>query len=75
MLKQLSNAGLSSDMAYGAAFASILASIVIWVLRRGTDDAHAERFGIFVGLWAPTFMIIGRSLEENERTLKISLDA
>ena len=28
-------------------------------MKKGTsfeDKAHAERFGIFVGLWAPTFL-------------------
>lgn len=35
-------------------FLSILGSIAIWVVNLD-DPAHAERFGIFVGLWAPTF--------------------
>ncbi|MFT6179105.1 MAG: Zn-dependent protease with chaperone function [Akkermansiaceae bacterium] len=42
-------------------FASIIASISVWFLTGGTeleDKAHAERFGIFVGLWAPTFFIL-----------------
>ncbi|MGF1573302.1 MAG: hypothetical protein ACFCU1_09540 [Sumerlaeia bacterium] len=42
-------------------FTSIIASIGIWFLTGGTDPdtmAHAERFGIFVGLWAPTFFIL-----------------
>ena len=32
---------------------SVAASILVWVSADG-DPAHAERFGIFVGLWAPT---------------------
>ncbi len=39
-------------------FVSIIGSIAIWYLKKGVDEAalaHAERFGIFVGLWAPTF--------------------
>jgi hypothetical protein len=42
--------------------ASIVASIVTWATARGEtpeETAHAERFGIFVGLWAPTFLILG----------------
>lgn len=44
-------------------FASILGSVGIWYTKRGdgSDDqqnAHAERWGIFVGLWAPTFFAI-----------------
>jgi len=39
-----------------AGFVSIVASIAIWFLSKEPDLAHGERFGIFVGLWAPTFM-------------------
>lgn len=38
---------------------SIIGSIAIWNIKKGEDAeqrAHAERFGIFVGLWAPTFL-------------------
>lgn len=41
-----------------AGFASIIASILIWFAFKTDDRAHAERFGIFVGLWAPTFFIL-----------------
>ena len=34
---------------------SVAGSIGVWVSADG-DPAHAERFGIFVGLWAPTLM-------------------
>jgi hypothetical protein len=39
-------------------FLSIAASIVIWNIAKEPDPAHGERFGIFVGLWAPTFFIL-----------------
>jgi hypothetical protein len=32
--------------------------LAIWFFYKGGDPAHAERFGIFVGLWAPTFLIL-----------------
>jgi hypothetical protein len=41
-----------------AGFVSIVASIAIWFLNKSPDPAHAERFGIFVGLWAPTFFAL-----------------
>ncbi len=41
-----------------AGFASIVASVVIWIAFKTDDRAHAERFGIFVGLWAPTFFVL-----------------
>ena len=46
-----------------AGFLSIGASIAIWAIGKGDDRAHAERFGIFVGLWAPTFMSLGMWLQ------------
>lgn len=39
-------------------FVSIIASIVFWYIAKEPDLAHGERFGIFVGLWAPTFFIL-----------------
>ena len=39
-------------------FASIIASIVVWYVAKEPDLAHGERFGIFIGLWAPTFFIL-----------------
>ena len=47
-------------------FASIVGSIAIWFLTRGQTaetHAHAERFGIFVGLWAPTFFILSNRFD------------
>lgn len=58
-LQQLSNICFALGFALG--FASIFGSIGIWFLTGGTaadTQAHAERFGIFVGLWAPTFFIL-----------------
>ena len=52
---------LISNLCFILGFASIIGSIAIWFLTGGTSpetQAHAERFGIFVGLWAPTFFII-----------------
>lgn len=61
--------------------ASILASIATWNAARGEtaeELAHAERYGIFVGLWAPTFLILGdylrRSSESRTAALRVSVD-
>lgn len=43
-------------------FVSIIASIAIWYVAKEPDLAHGERFGIFVGLWAPTFFILSDRL-------------
>jgi hypothetical protein len=64
MLRKLTTLGFSSDLMYAAGFASVAASIAIWNAKKGKDEAHAERFGIFVGLWAPTFFAIGNGMVE-----------
>jgi hypothetical protein len=70
MIKILKSVGIKSDFLYGAALASIVASIGAWGTSRSTEDASAakaERWGIFVGLWAPTFMGIGNALKVDEK--------
>lgn len=55
------NLALLGKICFILGFVSILGSIAIWFLTGGTEPetkAHAERFGIFVGLWAPTFFIL-----------------
>ncbi len=45
---------------------SIVLSIAIWWFLNGDDAetrAHAERFGIFVGLWAPTLLILSNRFD------------
>jgi hypothetical protein len=57
---------LLSNVCFILGFASIIGSIVIWYATGGTDDqakAHAERFGLFVGLWAPTFFILSNRFD------------
>jgi hypothetical protein len=61
--KQLKNL---STLCLVLGFASIAGSIAIWYMTGGkTPDlkAHGERFGIFVGLWAPTFMILSNRFD------------
>ena len=58
MLKVLSN------LCFIGGFASIIGSIGIWYFFKGQDPAYAERFGIFVGLWAPTFFVLSARLEQ-----------
>lgn len=74
VIKWMSSVGITSDMAYIATAASVLLSIITWTVRRGDDTANAERFGIFVGLWAPTLAVMGRALEEEERTINMNIE-
>ncbi|GDX71506.1 hypothetical protein LBMAG38_25970 [Chloroflexota bacterium] len=66
MFKTIKMLGITSDVAYTLGFLSVIGSIFIWYSQGGTkegaDKASGERFGIFVGLWAPTFFAIGNGL-------------
>jgi hypothetical protein len=64
--KWMHRLGVPSDAAYLAALASIAGSIVAWAWRNEDDASNAERLGIFIGLWAPTFMLIGNALKAEE---------
>ena len=67
VISKLEKAGISGDLLYGAGFLSIAASIYVWYKAKASGDtAHAERFGIFIGLWAPTFMALGNALSDSE---------
>jgi hypothetical protein len=61
---------LLSDLCFVFGFLSILGSIFMWYITRGDMSveslAHAERFGIFVGLWAPTFFILSSRFDGYE---------
>jgi hypothetical protein len=67
MLRRLKALGFSANISYALGFLSVIGSIVIWFTQggRGSGDKRAagERFGIFVGLWAPTFMALGNGIE------------
>ena len=65
-MRVVKNIGVTSGMAYTAGVASIVASLAMWVFRRGGERQTAERLAIFVGLWPPTFMAIGKALEGYE---------
>ena len=55
-----------STICFFAGMISILASIAVWwFLDRNTPEAaaHAERFGIFIGLWAPTLLILSNRFD------------
>ncbi len=69
MISKFRAIGLTSGMAYTTGLLSVAVSIAVWNSKKGKDEPHAERFGIFVGLWAPTFFAIGNGLDIAERQL------
>lgn len=69
MIKLMRRAGISSDMLYMAGIGSIAASIVSWALSMTAEQAgmgRADRWGIFVGEWAPTFFALGVAMRIEE---------
>ncbi|UCM87596.1 hypothetical protein [Streptomyces marincola] len=71
IVKKLHEAGVRSEHAYCAAFASIGLTVVSWVTslkaEPGADVARADRWGLFVGEWAPTFFGLGVALAMYEK--------
>jgi hypothetical protein len=66
------NLKLLSVVCFFAGFASIIASIVVWNFFKDADAAHGERFGIFIGLWAPTFFILAERFERQSLTREVA---
>jgi hypothetical protein len=62
--------GLSSDLLHGLGFASILGAISLWGRSAAVSNenarARAERLAIFIGLWPPTFFLLGKVLQDIE---------
>ena len=50
------NKELLSKICFTASLMSVMVSIMTWVFVSQEDPAHAERFALFIGLWAPTLM-------------------
>jgi hypothetical protein len=70
MIKKLHEVGLRSEYAYIAGLGSIGLSFLAWASSRKAEDAgtdRADRWGIFVGQWAPTFFGLGNALRSYEK--------
>ncbi|MBA2615846.1 MAG: hypothetical protein H0U90_08770 [Actinobacteria bacterium] len=63
---------LNSSLLHGLGLASIGGAISLWGRSAGNGDrdsrARAERLAIFVGLWPPTFFLLGKVLQDLEKT-------
>jgi len=62
--------GLNSDIMHGLGLGSIGAAVSLWFRSGSVDDwkkkARAERLAIFIGLWPPTFFLLGKVLQDLE---------
>ncbi|MGI8331192.1 hypothetical protein ACRYCC_14600 [Actinomadura scrupuli] len=62
--------GLSSDVLYAMGFGSIIMSVASWTLSKKMEAAgidRADRWGIFVGEWAPAFFALGSAMRLEEQ--------
>jgi hypothetical protein len=72
MMSTLRERGISSEIAYAAGVVSVALSMLSWAgslkgERSASGDlARADRWGIFVGLWAPTFFALGNAMKIEE---------
>jgi hypothetical protein len=71
IIQKLHDMGIRSEHAYLAAIGSIGLSVITWMgslkAESGTGLARADRWGIFVGEWAPTFFGLGLALSHYEQ--------
>ncbi|MDJ0315227.1 hypothetical protein [Arthrobacter sp. H35-D1] len=70
MVEKLHEAGIKSEYAYAGGFASIVVSLISWLVSRGKkgdSKAQSDRWGIFIGHWAPTFFALGIALRLEEK--------
>ncbi len=70
MIKQLHELGFKSEYAYIGGFASIVLTWIGYFMSRakkGDDKAQSDRWGIFIGHWAPTFLALGVALRLEEQ--------
>jgi hypothetical protein len=68
MIRTLHRMGIRSGMMYTAGIVSVGASFISWLLSKEVEEdlARADRWGLFVGEWAPTFFAMGVALRIEE---------
>ncbi|MDI5963046.1 hypothetical protein POF50_005275 [Streptomyces sp. SL13] len=70
VIERLHDAGVRSEHAYLAAIGSIGLSVLSWAgsmkAESGQGVDRADRWGIYVGEWAPTFFGLGLALAQFE---------
>ncbi|MEV7008115.1 hypothetical protein [Streptosporangium sp. NPDC051022] len=69
MINALHKMGVKSHMMYAAGVASIGLSFASWLTSQSFEEAgldRADRWGIFIGQWAPTFFAVGIALRIEE---------
>ena len=67
--KLLRSAGLQGWHLHVVSLATVWLCVTLWIRAKTVDQeerGNAERRALFVGLWPPTFWLIGDSVERQE---------
>ncbi|MEU5987931.1 hypothetical protein ABZ806_03035 [Spirillospora sp. NPDC047418] len=78
MINSLHRMGIRSSFMYTAGIVSVGLSLASWAASKQLEDAgleRADRWGIFVGEWAPTFFAMGIALRMEETRDEAALEA
>ena len=74
-MQSLHDKGVRSQHAYAAAIVAVALSLFSWVFSRrtgkdGSDSGSGSgsgRWGLFIGQWAPTLLLVGLGLKHEEK--------
>lgn len=68
-LEKIGKLGIRSSHAYIAGFVSVGLSFASWLMSRKKKDSRdqSDRWGLFIGEWAPTFFALGVGLKLEEK--------
>lgn len=69
LINKMHEMGVKSEHVYNAAIGSIGLSVMVWFASKESESAglaRADRWGIFVGTWAPTLFGLGNALRQYE---------
>jgi hypothetical protein len=70
------NLRLLSDVCLYLGFLSIIASVATWFSASRENSAYGERFGIFIGLWVPSFFILSNRLSRKaDELIEVKVEA
>lgn len=69
-MQLLNKWGVRSSHAYSLGLISVAFSLITWLASRGKGDgkAQSDRWGLFIGEWAPTFFALGVGLKIEEES-------
>ena len=77
LIHKLGKVGVKSDHLFIAGLGSIGLTLARWAIsmaKPSDSKAQADRWGLFIGEWTPSFFILGVALRQEELAAQTSLD-